>query len=290
MNFVLGSIITTAADSSISDVFNIDTIKSGLVNYGLGFLKTVLLTIMYVYIGKKLIQFVMKLLDKYFVRSKLEVSVKGFLTTLIKALLHIILITIIVVDVIGIESSTVIAILGSAGLSIGLALQGGLSNFAGGVLILLLKPFRVGDYIICEGFEGTVTGIDIFYTKLVTFDNRSLVMPNGTLANSNIINVTNEPNRRLDIIVPISYGEDVQRVKNLILEILRSNDKVLKELDINVFVSNFEQSALQIGVRAWVLKDNYWELKWELLEKINNVLEENKISLQINQMNVNIKQ
>ncbi len=290
MHLVLAALITDGSSFKLFEQFNFDTIMNGILSYGLGLLKTVILTIIYVFIGKKLIKFLLSLVDKYFTRSSLEVSVKGFLSNFIKAVLYILLVTIIVVEVIGVQGSTIIALLGSAGLSIGLALQGGLSNFAGGVLILLLKPFRVGDYIISEGYEGTVTAIDIFYTKLLTFDNRLLVMPNGTLSNSNIINVTNEPNRRIDILIPISYSENVSLVKDLLREIIMSNDKVLKEHEMEVYVSNFDQSALQIGVRVWVLKENYWPLKWELLEKIKNVLDENKISLQITQMDVNIKQ
>lgn len=290
MHFVYSALIADVIDNSFLEIFNLDSIKGGILTYGFAFIKTIVLTILYVFIGKKLINFILKILNKYFEKSSLEVSVTGFLSTFVKAALYIILITIIVVEVIGIQSSTVIALLGSAGLSIGLALQGGLSNFAGGVLILLLKPFRVGDYIISEGYEGTVTAIDIFYTKLLTFDNRLLVMPNGTLSNSNIINVTNEPNRRLDILIPISYNEDIKHVKGLLEDIIISSDMVLKEQNIDVFVSQFEQSALQVGIRVWVLKENYWILKWELLEKIKNVFDENKISLQINQMDVNIKQ
>lgn len=290
MHFVYSALLADAIDNSFLEIFNLDSIKGGILTYGFAFIKTIVLTILYVFIGKKLINFILKILNKYFEKSSLEVSVTGFLSTFVKAALYIILITIIVVEVIGIQSSTVIALLGSAGLSIGLALQGGLSNFAGGVLILLLKPFRVGDYIISEGYEGTVTAIDIFYTKLLTFDNRLLVMPNGTLSNSNIINVTNEPNRRLDILIPISYNEDIKHVKGLLEDIIISSDMILKEQNIDVFVSQFEQSALQIGIRVWVLKENYWILKWELLEKIKNVFDENKISLQINQMDVNIKQ
>lgn len=290
MHFVYSALLADVIDNSFLEIFNLDSIKGGILTYGFAFIKTIVLTILYVFIGKKLINFILKILNKYFEKSSLEVSVTGFLSTFVKAALYIILITIIVVEVIGIQSSTVIALLGSAGLSIGLALQGGLSNFAGGVLILLLKPFRVGDYIISEGYEGTVTAIDIFYTKLLTFDNRLLVMPNGTLSNSNIINVTNEPNRRLDILIPISYNEDIKHVKGLLEDIIISSDMILKEQNIDVFVSQFEQSALQIGIRVWVLKENYWILKWELLEKIKNVFDENKISLQINQMDVNIKQ
>jgi small conductance mechanosensitive channel len=290
MHLVFTALITDVIDSSFLELLNLQSIKGGILSYGLVFLKTIVLTILYVFIGKKLIKFILKVLDKYFSRSSLEISVTGFLLTFIKAVLYILLITIIIVEVIGIQSSTVIALLGSAGLSIGLALQGGLSNFAGGVLILLLRPFRVGDYIISEGYEGTVTAIDIFYTKLLTFDNKLLVMPNGTLSNSNIINVTNEPNRRLDVLIPISYDEDINLVKGLLKDIIMSSDMVLKEHAIDVFVSQFEQSALQIGIRVWVLKENYWILKWELLEKIKNVFDANKISLQINQMDVNIKQ
>lgn len=190
---------------------------------------------------------------------------------------------------IGVDTSSIVALVGSVGLTLGLALQGSLSNFAGGVLILILKPFRIGDYIIIGGNEGTVTSIDIFYTKLVTFDNRLLIMPNGVLSNTNIVNVTNEPRRRLDINLPINYSENIKKVRDILLNIVQNHEMVLQDLDITVVVNSFDPSSINIGLRVWVATENYWPLKWGLLEQIKSQFDENEITIQLNQLDVNLK-
>lgn len=261
----------------LNDYFN-NGIK-GIVEEGLNFILKIIFAIIIVVIGKKLIRFLTGLLDKYFRRTKMEISVAGFLLAMIRAGLYIMLAVFIITGIIGIESTPIVAIVGSAGLSIGLALQGSLSNFAGGVLILLLKPFRVGDYIITGTNEGTVTAIDIFYTKMLTFDNRLLVMPNGTLSNANIINVTYEPERRLDITVMINYSEDIKKVKDLLIDIAGSHEKVLKDREISVFVNSFDPRGINIGVRVWTQREYFWALKCELLEDIKNKFDENEITI-----------
>ncbi len=267
----------------------IDNGLKGFLNEGLEFVKRLLFAVIILVIGKKLIHYFTGLLAKYFNRTKMEISVSGFLLAMIRAVLYIVLAAFIIIQVIGIASAPIIAILGSAGLSIGLALQGSLSNFAGGVLILLLKPFRVGDYIITGGNEGTVTAIDIFYTRLLTVDNRLLVMPNGSLSNANIINVTYESKRRLDISVLIDYSENIKKVKDILIEIAENHELVLKDQDISVFVNSFDPSAINIGIRVWVLKENYWTLKCELLELIKNQFDKNKITIPFDQLDVNIR-
>jgi small conductance mechanosensitive channel len=289
------SILEAGADNNnVNDFKNIlgnyfDNGLKGLIDNGLDFIEKLIIAIIIIIIGKKLIRFLMGLLDKYFTRIKIEISVSGFLIALIRAILYIILVVFVITKIIGFESTPIIAIIGSAGLSIGLALQGSLSNFAGGVLILLLKPFRVGDYIITGGNEGTVTTIDIFYTRLLTVDNRLLVMPNGTLSNTNIINVTYEPIRRLDISVLIDYSENIKKVKDILEEIASNHEMVLKDQDITVFVNSFDPSAINIGVRVWVIKENYWLLKCELLELIKNQFDNNKITIPFDQLNVNLR-
>ncbi|HEX3021718.1 MAG TPA: mechanosensitive ion channel domain-containing protein, partial [Lachnospiraceae bacterium] len=169
-----------------------------------------------------------------------------------------------------------------------LALQGSLSNFAGGVLILLMKPFRVGDYIITATNEGTVTSLDIIYTRLLTADNRLVVIPNGALSNSSIINVTHEPIRRLDISVLIDYSENIKKVKDILESLAKSHELVLQDREINVFVNSFDPSAINIGIRMWVERDNYWILKWDMLEKIRDEFENNQVTTPFDQVNVNI--
>ncbi len=261
----------------LNDYFN--SRFKALIDNGLNFILKLLFAIIIILLCKKLIRFLTGLMDKYFKRTKIEVSVSGFLIAMIRTVLYIMLVVFIITEIIGIESTPIVAIIGSAGLSIGLALQGSLSNFAGGVLILLLKPFRVGDYIIIGGNEGTVAAIDIFYTRLFTADNRLLVMPNGSLSNANIINVTHEPIRRLDLSVSVDYSENIKKVKDILTEIVSHHEMVLKDQDISVFVNSFDPSAINIGIRIWVLKENYWLLKCELLELIKNQFEENEITI-----------
>ncbi len=269
-------------------ILDFQKVLDGFIAEALPFVKGLIIAILVLMIGKKVIKIVLRILERYFERSRIEISVSGFLITLIRAIMYIILV-VLAVGFVGIESSSIVALVGSAGLTLGLALQGSLSNFAGGVLILLLKPFRVGDYIISGSNEGTVSSIDIFYTKLLTFDNKLLVMPNGALSNTNIINVTNEPFRRLDINVPIDYSENIQKVKDILMNIIEMNELVLKDHDISIFVNSLDTGSVNLGIRVWVANENYWNLKWELLERIKNNFTENQITIPLNQLDVNIR-
>ncbi len=156
--------------------------------------------------------------------------------------------------------------------------------------MLILKPFRVGDYIVACGSEGVVTGMDIFYTRLLSADNRLIVIPNGTLSNSSIINVTNEPKRRLDIKVGIDYSEDIRKVKAVLQDVIDVQEMILPEEEKQIYVSSFDASAITIGVRVWVETENYWLLKWELMEKIKYAFDESQITIPFDQLDVNVNQ
>ena len=184
------------------------------------------------------------------------------------------------------------AALASCGVAIGLALQGSLSNFAGGVLILLLKPFVVGDYIVEDnkGREGTVKEIQLFYTKLLTVDNKTVIIPNGALANTSITNVTEQDKRRLDFAVGISYDADLKMAKQLIEELIRKDEDVLQNEDVSVFVDTLGDSSVVIGARGWVKKDAYWTAKWRLTENIKLTLDDNGIEIPYNQVVVHVKE
>ena len=183
------------------------------------------------------------------------------------------------------------ALLASSGVAIGLALQGSLSNFAGGVLILLLKPFVVGDYIIedTNGKEGTVKEIQIFYTKLSTIDNKTIVIPNGMLTNNSITNATAKDERQLDLRVGISYNADIKKAKSVIEKLLSEDASILKEEQMNVFVNDLADSAVVLGIRAWVKNEEYWATRWRLLEEIKVELDENGIEIPFNQLDVHMK-
>ena len=188
----------------------------------------------------------------------------------------------------GITASSVIAVIGSVGLSIGLALQGSLSNFAGGVLILLLKPFVVGDYIREDNNnnEGTVTEIQLFYTKLLTVDNQTVILPNGALSNGSLTNMTQQDKRRIDINVGISYHADIRQAKAVLQKVVDEEEKCLENEQQLVFVNQLGESAVEMGVRVWVRTEDYWATKWRMTENIKYALDENGIELPYPQITV----
>ena len=267
----------------------IRTYLEGMVPSLLSFLVQVVVAIIVLLIGSRIIKFLLKLIRKSLDRSKVEAGVVTFLCSLVKYSLYFVLAMIILAQV-GVTASSVVAVLGSAGLTLGLALQGSLSNFAGGVLILLLKPFVVGDYIIdgVTGQEGTVSSITIFYTKLLTIDNRMILIPNGTLSNSSITNVTHMEKRRIDLLIGVSYEANLAKTKQVLLDVVKSEDKILPGEPVDVYVSELADSSVQMGVRAWVKTEDYWPIRWKMTEDIKNALDANGISIPYPQMDVTV--
>lgn len=267
----------------------IRTYLEGMVPSLLSFLVQVVVAIIVLLIGSRIIKFLLKLIRKSLDRSKVEAGVVTFLCSLVKYSLYFVLAMIILAQF-GVTTSSVVAVLGSAGLTLGLALQGSLSNFAGGVLILLLKPFVVGDYIIdgATGQEGTVSSITIFYTKLLTIDNRLILIPNGTLSNSSITNVTHMEKRRIDLLIGVSYEANLAKTKQVLLDVVKSEDKILLGEPVDVYVSELADSSVQMGVRAWVKTEDYWPIRWKMTEDIKNALDANGISIPYPQMDVTV--
>lgn len=250
--------------------------------------KKLLFALLFYWIGRRLIKWMKRILSRSFNRSNMDEGVAKFLLSMANISLHVVLI-VVSISILGVETSSLAAVVGSAGLTLGLALQGSLSNFAGGVLILIMKPFRIGDYIKANGMEGTVTSIDIFYTRLLTVDNQKVVIPNGGLSNSDIVNVTNEEIRRLDLLIPISYQQDIKHIKKILGEVVDRQEFAIKEEPINIYVDSFMESSISIGIRIWTKKEDYWQLKWKLLEEIKEQFDANGISIPFQQMDVNIK-
>lgn len=258
-----------------------------LISFGL----RVMLAIVFFIIGRKLITWIRKIVRKSFERSSADKGVEQFVDSLLKCSLYAILIFSIVTKF-GVESSSIAALIASGGVAIGLALQGSLSNFAGGVLILLLKPFVVGDYIIEDNHknEGTVKEIQIFYTKLSTVDNKTIVIPNGSLANTSLTNVTAKDVRRLELKVGISYDADLRKAKALLADMLQEEAKTLKDQEIIVYVDELADSAVVLGMKAWVKTEDFWAVKWKLLEEIKLMFDENGIEIPYAQMKVHVNQ
>ena len=254
------------------------------------FIFGVLLALVVFAVGAKLIKWIRKLVKKSLIRANVDTGVAQFVDSFLKFALYAVLIFSIGKNF-GLDTTTVAAVLASGGVAIGLALQGSLANFAGGVLILLLKPFKVGDYIVenLTHCEGTVTEIQIFYTKLTTMDNKTIVLPNGTLANNSLVNVTAQDIRKLDLSVGVSYGADLRKAKMVLEELLRKEDGLLKEEPIQVFVSELGSSAILIGMRAFVKTEDYWTVRWRILENVKLSLDENEIEIPYQQISVHME-
>lgn len=253
----------------------------GVIDFALG----VILALIVFGIGAKLIKWVRKIVRRSLEKGNVDKGICQFTDSMLKFALYGLLLFSIL-QKFGLDTTTVAAALASCGVAIGLALQGSLSNFAGGVLILLLKPFVVGDYIVEDnkGREGTVTEIQMFYTKLLTGDNRTVVIPNGTLANTSLTNVTAQNKRRLDITVGIAYDADLKKAKALVLDLLNNDPDVIQDEDMRVFVSELADSAVVIGARSWVDKEAYWTTKWRILESIKETFDKNGIEIPFNQI------
>lgn len=255
----------------------------------IGFGVKVLFAILFFLIGRAVIKWIRKIVRRSMERSNADVGVRQFVDSLLKAALYFVLLFSIATKF-GVDAASVAALIASGGVAIGLALQGSLSNFAGGVLILLLKPFEVGDYIIedTNKNEGTVKEIQIFYTKLSTIDNKTIVIPNGILTNNSLTNATAKDERRLDLKVDISYEASIKEAKAVIEKILKNDEAVLQDEDINVFVDALGESSVVLGVRAWTKNEDFWSTKWRILEEIKEQLDAHHISIPYQQLVVHM--
>ena len=246
----------------------------------------IVLAVLVLLIGMQLIRLIRKILKKALYRSRVDESAVHFIDSFTKYALYFLLI-VFIASWMGVDAASIIAILGSVSVAIGLALQGSLSNFAGAVLILILKPFVLGDYIRDgAGNEGTVSGIDVFYTQLTTFDNKIIVLPNGTLANGCIINYTKCENRRIDVKVGIAYREDIQHAKEVLLTVLKEDGGILKDKEMIVVVDSLGSNSVNLIVRGWVKKEEYWPSIWRITEKVKYALDDAGIKIPFPQVDV----
>lgn len=259
-----------------------NTILPAVISFG----GNLLICLVIYIVGAQIIKWIRKLVRKSLDKAGVDKGICQFLDNLLKFALYIVMI-LMVIGRFGFQASSIIAILGSAGVAVGLAMQGSLSNLAGGVLILILKPFRVGDYIVeGGGQEGTVVEIQMFYTRLLTGDNRDISIPNGALANERIINVSRQDSRRLDLSVGISYSADIKKAKELLEDLAKNDPAKLPDKDVLVMVQELGDSAVVLGCRLWVDNSNYWDAKFRLLEAIKNTFDANDIGIPFPQMEV----
>lgn len=262
---------------------------SGLPERAMNMGLRILLALIMFLLGMQVIKLVRRIVKKSLTRGKVDVGVRQFMDSFVKAVLYILLIFMIARGF-GVDAASVVALLGSAGVAIGLAVQGSLSNLAGGVLILILKPFLVGDYIIdAGGKEGTVTEIQLFYTKLLTPDNRTVILPNGALANGSLVNITTDKYRRCDISVGISYNSDIGVAREALMKLLAGDEAVLKDREMLVVVDSLGDSAVELIVRCWFTNEEYWDGRYRLTEGIKYALDRASIQIPYPQMDVHMR-
>ncbi len=250
------------------------------------FLRIALVLVIF-FVGRKLIKKIVSLCDQALKRHGMEVTVRRFFCNVINALGYICMLGILL-QTVGLTATSLTALVASAGVAVGLALQGSLSNFAGGVLILLMKPFVIGDYIVQGNTEGTVKEIGLVYTELITADNRLIVIPNGTLIDSSIVNVTATGKRRLELSVGIGYKSDLKKAKEVLIRLGENDPARDPENPVNVFVSELAESSVNLGLHVWVSSSEYWNAKWRLTENIKMAFDEEGIEIPFKQVEISV--
>ena len=290
-----GDILTNDAISEIENITG-EQVDVGLIQSYLQELPEkafhlgirVLLAVVVFFIGTQLIKLIRKIVRKSLQRRNAERGAIQFIDSFIKGTLYIFMLFMIASGF-GLDAAGVAALVGSAGVAIGLAIQGSLSNFAGGVLILILKPFVVGDYIKdSAGNEGTVTEIQLFYTKLQTYDKNIIIVPNGALSNANVTNMNMAAERRLDITVGISYNADIRKARQVLMQLLEKDEKVLQKEIKRVVVTELGDSSVNLSIQCWTKNEDYWDTKWRLTEEVKYALDEADIPIPYPQMDVHM--
>lgn len=241
------------------------------------------------FVGRLLMRWILRIMDRAFTRHDVELSLRSFLRSIVKVLM-LIMIFLAIIQTLGVNTSSFLAIFASAGLAIGMALSGTLQNFAGGVILLLLRPYRVGDYIEAMGQSGTVESIGLFSTCLKTPDLQTIYVPNGAISTSIIDNYSQSETRRVDWLLSISYGDDVDVARREILAILESDERVLKQPEAVVYVKTLNSSSVDLSIRAWVNNDDYWSLLFDINERLYKELPSKGINFPFPQLDVNVKQ
>lgn len=262
----------------------VDLVKEIAVNYGIKLIGAIAVFVVGLWVVKQ----INKGVKHYFDKKDFDPSLETFIASLLSISLKIML-TISALSMLGIEMTSFVALLGAAGLAVGMALSGTLQNFAGGVMLLIFKPFAVGDVIEAQGFVGTVKEIQIFNTILKTVDNRIVIIPNGGLSNGAMINITKEPQRRTEWVFGISYGESYEQARDIVLQMLNDDDRVLQDPAPFVALQSLGDSSVNLVVRAWAKKEDLWNVHFEINEKVYKVFPEKGLSFPFPQMDVHVQ-
>lgn len=283
-----------AADSSVAESidtvlsYDFNTLKDIIIDGALSICWKIIVALAIFYVGRWVIRRILRLLDKLYERKSVEMSIRGFLSNIVNVLLYV-AVVLMIVQTIGVDTTSLVAMLASAGLAIGMALSGTLQNFAGGVMILVLKPYRVGDYIEAQGEEGIVVNIGLFTTTLHTVDKRVIYIPNSSISTSVIDNYSTSATRRVDWTVKVEYGTEPEAVRKTLIDIMSADSRISKENKPVVFLTELADSSVIFSARAWVKNEDYWDVKFDLNEKIYTELPRRGISFPYPQLDVTIK-
>ena len=277
----------------VSELSNLDFSKiamNDVISYITQFGKNVLVAIIVYFVGRFIIKYTIKALRAVTQKRQVEASLTSFLNSLVSISLNVIL-AIIIIGILGIDTSSFLAVFASAGIAVGMALSGTLQNFAGGVLILILKPYKVGDYIEAQGFAGTVREIQIFNTVMATLDNQIIIIPNGPLATGSLKNSTTAPTRRVDIDVDVAYGADPDEVRQVLMNIIEADERIMRSGVFAPFIpmTTMGTSGITFQIRVWVKSPDYWGVKFDTTEKVYRELGKAGIEIPYPQMDVHIK-
>ena len=271
--------------SNAGQIFNTVLNKIGeyLADAGIN----LVLSIVFLIVGWKLINLLSKKMKEGKIFGKIEPTARSFIRSALTIVLKILLV-VTIAAILGVPMTSMVAVISSCGLAIGLALQGSLSNIAGGFILTVFKPFVVGDYIKSGEFEGTVKAINIFYTKIITPDNKIIVIPNSKVSDSALTDYNAFPTRRVDINITAAYSEDSDVVKKALIDVANNNDKIEKDPAPVAVISSFDDSAVSYQLRVWTKTEDYWDVKFDVTEKIKKVFEERNIQIPFPQMDVHI--
>jgi small conductance mechanosensitive channel len=267
---------------------NYQSLQDKLLDFLVEFSIDLLIAVVILVIGIFVVRLVKRLIRKSFKKFKIEKSLATFVVSFTSFLLYAILI-VTIGSTLGIKTSSFVAIIGAAGLAIGLALQGSLANFAGGVLVLVFKPFKVNDLIEINKKMGIVTQIDILYTRLVTFDHRMITIPNGTMANSDVVNWTMQDKRRIDLNLKLPYEANIKEVRQIVVNTLKKHPRVLKHPEPDFWLDAFGEYDMKIAARCWVKPEEYWPVYWEQLEAVKEALDKAGIRIPIPKSEVSLQ-
>jgi len=281
------NLFTTLAEGKV-DQEALSVFINKLIDLAVAFGGKIIAAVIVYLIGRWICRHIRKVVKNLMIRKNVDTSLTGFINSLVSVVLNFTLI-IIIISILGIETSSFIALFGAAGVAIGMALSGTLQNFAGGVMILLFKPFRIGDYIEAQGYAGTVKEIQIFNTIICTPDNKLITLPNGALSTSSSVNYSKEEKRRVDFTFDIAYGDSFSHAKEVITEILKANKDIDTDPAYFIAINNLDASSVKIVVRVWTNSANYWGVYFDVTEKVyQRFTEDPQLNIPFNQLDVHI--